>query len=228
MIPVYEVLIRLALASLLGSIIGLERQRREWAAGLRTHMLVCVGAALAMIVSAYGFGDVVGKPGIVLDPSRVAAQVISGIGFLGAGTILFMKNEVVRGLTTAAGLWTVAAIGLAAGGGLYWAATITTAIVFIILALVKPLENRVFKQDKFNSLNIKIRQDQLDLKLLQAVLTRHHLTIKEVRIVSADEQYDLLKIAIDQLSGKNPAVLAILEDLRKLDAVGSVEFSRSA
>jgi putative Mg2+ transporter-C (MgtC) family protein len=81
--PIYELVIRLSLASLLGSIIGLERQRNEWAAGLRTHMLVCVGAALAMIVSTYGFGDVVGKPGIVLDPSRIAAQVISGIGFIG-------------------------------------------------------------------------------------------------------------------------------------------------
>lgn len=116
MISTTELIIRLAAATLLGSIVGLERQKHEWAAGLRTHMLVCLGSALVMIVSTYGFQDVVGHNGISLDPSRVAAQVVSGIGFLGAGTILFLRQEVVRGLTTAAGLWTVAAIGLACGG----------------------------------------------------------------------------------------------------------------
>src|SRR6202012_4965894 len=117
---------------------------------LRTHMLVCVGAALIMMVSMFGFRDVVNHPGIVLDPSRVAAQVVSGIGFLGAGTILFLRREVVRGLTTAAGLWTVAAIGLAVGGGLYFAACLTTAIIFVILAALKPIETRFFNKNKFN------------------------------------------------------------------------------
>ncbi len=89
MISPSEIFIRLAVAALLGSVIGSERQKHEWAAGLRTHMLVCIGSTLIMIVSAYGFQDVVGQKGIELDPSRVAAQVISGIGFLGAGTIFF-------------------------------------------------------------------------------------------------------------------------------------------
>ncbi|MBS0400583.1 MAG: MgtC/SapB family protein, partial [Proteobacteria bacterium] len=97
---------RLLLAALLGSLIGLERERVHWAAGLRTHMLVCVGATLIMIVSAYGFAGVLGQPNVVLDPSRIAAQVVSGIGFLGAGTIL-LRREVVHGLTTAASLWSV-------------------------------------------------------------------------------------------------------------------------
>jgi len=101
MISTTELIIRLAAATLLGSIVGLERQKHEWAAGLRTHMLVCLGAALVMVVSTYGFNDVVGKAGIALDPSRVAAQVVSGIGFLGAGTILFLRQEVVRGLSSA-------------------------------------------------------------------------------------------------------------------------------
>jgi len=224
MIPTYELIIRLALATLLGSIIGVERQRREWAAGLRTHMLVCVGSALAMIVSTYGFSDVIGKPGIVLDPSRVAAQVISGIGFLGAGTILFMKNEVVRGLTTAAGLWTVAAIGLAVGGGLYWPASITTGLVLIILAVIKPIENRVFNRNKYNGLNITIKQDQVNLKTIQEVLTKYNIQIKEVRISPLDNENDLLKIFTQKLSNKNAAILTILEDLRKLEAVRVVEF----
>lgn len=112
MISPAEVLLRLLLAIVLGGVIGYDRERKSSNAGLRTHMLVCLGSALGMIVSAFGFADVLGRPAVVLDPSRIAAGVISGIGFLGAGAILFVRrDEVVRGLTTAAGLWTVAAMG---------------------------------------------------------------------------------------------------------------------
>jgi putative Mg2+ transporter-C (MgtC) family protein len=141
-----ETVARLALAAVMGSVIGWERQRKEGAAGLRTHMMVCLGSALVMIVSAFGFEDILGRPDVVLDPSRIAAQVISGIGFLGAGTIVFLRPQVIRGLTTAAGLWTVAAIGLAVGGGLYLAAIATTVIALLILAVIKPLEHRMMER----------------------------------------------------------------------------------
>jgi putative Mg2+ transporter-C (MgtC) family protein len=134
-----DVLIRLLLAAFLGSVIGFERERLLWAAGIRTHMVVCVGACLIMIVSAFGFGDSLTSQNVVLDPSRVAAQVVSGIGFLGAGAIL-ARGEIVRGLTTAASVWTVAAIGLAVGGGLYFAAGVSTAVIIVILAGIKPIE----------------------------------------------------------------------------------------
>src|SRR6201999_718256 len=134
MLANYESVLRLCVAAALGGVVGLERERLEWVAGLRTHMLVCLGAALVMIVSSFGFADVIG-PGVVLDPSRVAAQVVSGIGFLGAGTILFLRQEVIRGLTTAASLWTVAAVGLAVGNGLYTAAIGATVLIVIILAV---------------------------------------------------------------------------------------------
>src|SRR5580658_5665662 len=127
MLPDVSITARLLLAALLGSVIGFERERLLWAAGLRTHMLVCVGSCLIMIVSAYGFTAVLG-PHVILDPSRVAAQVVSGIGFLGAGSII-LRNEVVKGLTTAASVWAVAGVGLAAGGGLYTAAVVTTLII---------------------------------------------------------------------------------------------------
>lgn len=143
-----ETIARLALAAVMGSVIGWERQRKEGAAGLRTHMMVCLGSALVMIVSAFGFEDILGRPDVVLDPSRIAAQVISGIGFLGAGTIVFLRPQVIRGLTTAAGLWTVAAIGLAVGGGLYLAAISTTVIALLILAVIKPLEHRMMERRK--------------------------------------------------------------------------------
>jgi putative Mg2+ transporter-C (MgtC) family protein len=223
----YELIIRLALACLLGSIIGFERQRREWTAGLRTHMLVCVGSALIMIVSAYGFNDVLHKPGIVLDPSRVAAQVVSGIGFLGAGTILFTRNEIVRGLTTAAGLWTVAAIGLAVGGGLYMAASITTLMAFIILALIKPLEEKVFNKNKFNGLKLTVKRNQINLEEIQRILVKHNVLIKEVRIAPAfsdNGDNDEVNISIQKLAARNKNILAILDEVRKIEAVNTVDF----
>lgn len=138
-----EVILRLLLASLLGGVIGWERERRTRAAGLRTHMLVALGSALVMIVSAYGFEDILKHPSVILDPSRMAAQVVSGIGFLGAGAILFVhRTEMVHGLTTAAGLWTVAAIGLAAGSGLYVAALAATVIAWLILVVLKLFETK--------------------------------------------------------------------------------------
>lgn len=134
-----DVATRLAVAAALGCVIGFERERLLWAAGIRTHMLVSVGSCLLMIVSAYGFQHATTLPHVVLDPSRVAAQVVSGIGFLGAGSIL-LRGNTVRGLTTAASIWAVAAIGLAAGGGLFFAAALSTGIIIAILAGVKPLE----------------------------------------------------------------------------------------
>lgn len=145
MISWSEILIRLSLAALFGAFIGLERERKDWAAGLRTHMMVSVGSCLIMIVSAFGFADILGTEHVSLDPSRVAAQVVSGIGFIGAGTILFLKRGAIRGLTTAAGLWTVAAIGLATGGGLYFAAAATTIIALIILWALQPIERSYSK-----------------------------------------------------------------------------------
>jgi putative Mg2+ transporter-C (MgtC) family protein len=129
-----EVTIRLAVAALLGGAIGLERELREREAGLRTHLLVSVGAALFTLVSAYGFGDFrYGlETGITLDPTRIAAQIVTGIGFLGAGAII-RQGLSVRGLTTAATLWIVAAIGMASGAGYYSAAGIATAVVIVSL-----------------------------------------------------------------------------------------------
>ena len=128
----FDFILRIFVAALLGGAIGLEREYRAKEAGFRTHFLVALGSALFMIVSAYGFEDVVMLPGHRLDVSRVAAQVVSGIGFIGAGTIIFHKSEnVVRGLTTAAGVWVVAAFGLACGGGMYKLAIASTLLVLV-------------------------------------------------------------------------------------------------
>lgn len=131
-----EFAIRLAVAMLLGGVIGFEREWRAKDAGFRTHFLVALGSALFCIVSQYGFGF------DLKDSSRVAAQVVSGIGFLGAGTIIFQKN-VVRGLTTAAGLWVTAAIGLACGTGMWVAAIATTLMMLIGLEVLSALIPRM-------------------------------------------------------------------------------------
>jgi putative Mg2+ transporter-C (MgtC) family protein len=121
----------LGLALLLSAAVGLEREIRQKSAGLRTHTLVGVGAALFMLISKYGFTDVLERGLVVLDPSRVAAQIVTGVGFLGAG-LIFVRRDSVRGLTTAASIWLTAAIGAAAGAGLVLLAVLATVIYFVV------------------------------------------------------------------------------------------------
>ena len=127
--------IRLLVATAMGAAIGLEREYHAKEAGLRTHLLVALGSCLFMILSIYGFDFMLDRDHVSFDPSRIAAQVVTGIGFIGAGTIILQK-QVVRGLTTAAGLWVTAAIGLACGNGMYWVALVATAIVLVSLGLI--------------------------------------------------------------------------------------------
>lgn len=130
------ILLRLAVAAIFGGLIGLERDYRSKDAGFRTHVLVALGSALFMIVSQYGFADIIAHGAVGrFDPSRVAAQVVSGMGFLGAGCIILQKN-VVKGLTTAAGLWVTSAIGLACGGGLFLPAVATVVLLLLCLEVI--------------------------------------------------------------------------------------------
>jgi len=127
-----EMVLRLLLATALGAIIGYQRERAGKPAGLRTHILICAGAALFTVASLYGFGS-------AADPARIAAGIVAGIGFLGAGAIIRRGEGVVAGLTTAATIWAVAAIGLAAGAGLYLVSAVTTVIILIVLYLPHPI-----------------------------------------------------------------------------------------
>jgi putative Mg2+ transporter-C (MgtC) family protein len=142
-----EALLRLALAAVLGGAVGVERELRERGAGLRTHLLVAVGSALFTIVSAYGFHAFLSSGATVIraDPTRIAAQIVTGIGFLGAGAII-RQGLSVRGLTTAATLWVVAAIGLAVGAGYYSGALITTAVVLFSLYPLRLLAYRILRR----------------------------------------------------------------------------------
>jgi putative Mg2+ transporter-C (MgtC) family protein len=142
-----EALLRLALAAALGGVVGIERELREREAGLRTHLLVALGSALFTIVSAYGFHAFLSSGANVVraDPTRIAAQIVTGIGFLGAGAII-RQGLSVRGLTTAATLWVVAAIGLAVGAGYYSGALITTGLVVLALWPLRVVAYRVVRR----------------------------------------------------------------------------------
>lgn len=221
MISSYEVILRLLTAAMLGAVIGANRGRLEWTAGLRTHMLVSVGAALALIVSAYGFRHALTYDHVILDPSRIAAQVVSGIGFLGAGTILFMQREqVIRGLTTAAGLWAVAAVGLAAGAGLYVPAVAATMILWVILALLKPLEQRFVKPRRRHTALLIELSSNAALATVERILNHAHAPVRHMALHREPDGYDTVEIRFAQAL-----------DLQKLsalaDACRSIEGTRA-
>jgi putative Mg2+ transporter-C (MgtC) family protein len=147
----WDLFLRITLSGIMAGVIGLERELHSKEAGLKTHFLVGVGSALIMVVSKYGFYDIVNINGIALDPSRIAAQVVSGISFLGAGTIIFEKHY-IRGLTTAAGIWATAGIGLAIGAGMYEIGIFSTILVLVGLDIL----NRIFKNtiNRYVDINI--------------------------------------------------------------------------
>lgn len=225
MIGFLDVATRLLTAALLGSVIGINRGRLEWAAGLRTHMLVAVGSALAIIVSAYGFEHALTFPHVVLDPSRIAAQVISGIGFLGAGTILFLEREqVVRGLTTAAGLWATASVGLAAGAALYVPAITATLVLWAILALLKPLEKRFIRpRGKHTSLVLELNSAGA-LASVEGALNEQHAPIRQMRLRRAPNGEDVVEVRFaNDVDANRLAVLA--DGCRAIEGVTSVHIN---
>ena len=172
----YEFVLRLFVAAILGGVIGLEREYRAKEAGFRTHFLVALGSGLFMILSQFGFDDVLGHYELVsLDPSRIASQVVTGIGFIGAGTIIFQKH-VVRGLTTAAGLWVTSAIGMTAGAGMYVLSIATTVLVLLCL------EALYFILQHFGTRNITVTFSTPKEENIQLVLQR--LRDKEIIIDS--------------------------------------------
>jgi putative Mg2+ transporter-C (MgtC) family protein len=158
----WQVLLRLSVAAGLGAAIGIEREVRDREAGIRTHLLVSLGSALFTIVSAYGFHEFVTNGGSVVrtDPTRIAAQIVTGIGFLGAGAII-REGLSVRGLTTAGSLWVVAAIGMAAGAGYWWPAVVATGLTLLALGPLRFVAHRTIERIKpeENRLLVELRPE---------------------------------------------------------------------
>jgi len=178
MIDIYEITYRLVLAAVLSGLIGYEREVHGRAAGLRTTILVGVGSCLMMILSMYLHAIYAGSADV--DPTRIAAQVVSGIGFLGAGTIIRYGSS-VRGLTTAAGLWAVAGIGLAVGCGFYPAALMATGIIFVVLVALSRFERKIRK--KFDStLKIEISGGMDRFCQVTGIISGFQAVIKNVEL----------------------------------------------
>ncbi|MFC3996469.1 MgtC/SapB family protein [Nocardiopsis sediminis] len=175
----WQQLLALFIALLLCSLIGLERQLRQKSAGLRTHTLVGLGAALFMVISKFGFGDVVGGA-VTLDPSRVAAQIVSGVGFIGAG-LIFVRQDIVRGLTTAATIWLAAAVGTAAGAGLWLLATAVTAAHFLVAYCYPWLVRRITDSPPATLvLDIRYADGRGVLRTIMAEATERRFAVQRV------------------------------------------------
>ena len=185
MLETQDIIIRLFLSTILGGLIGIERESLRRAAGLRTHILVCAGSTLVMLLSIFVFHTY--RTYTNLDPARLGAQVISGIGFLGAGTILRDGNT-IKGLTTAASLWAVACIGLALGVGFYIGAIATTLIVLVVLKIFSKFE--VLVPDRRNTLSLKLIIDNIPGQIgkVAEILGAENLSIIHITLEMEDTE----------------------------------------
>ncbi|OLS10557.1 methyltransferase [Lacticaseibacillus casei] len=199
-----ELVIRLLVAAFCGFTIGFERKNRFKNAGIRTHMIVALGSALIMIVSKYGFFDILNLKNIALDPSRVAAQIVSGVSFLGAGAILVRHNN-VNGLTTAAGVWTTAAVGMAIGAKLYILGLSATALVLGIQVVLHH-HYRWLPSGDNGVLTIRIRNEGFDMEHMRQTLGKYHIKVLNVSI---KHEGDEVKMSLHVESRAN-------EDMRRL------------
>ena len=219
-----ELILRIALAAALGGAIGAERELRERGAGLRTHLLVSVGSALFTLVSAYGFQDFDygSQNGIVFDPTRIAAQIVTGIGFLGAGAII-RQGLSIRGLTTAATLWISAAIGLAAGAGYYSAAIVTTAAVLIALVPLRYVARRTLRRVRHEEgrLLVELRAGESGARVLE-ILTRAGA---RPNMLEFAEEHGRRRVAIDVALAGSLTPAELVADLLGHDEILGAEWA---
>lgn len=172
--------LRLALACVCGGIIGIERQQRIKVAGVRTHLMIALAAALMMIISKYGFCDVIGAKGISWDVSRIAAGIITGVGILGGGLIFTGKQGSVSGITTAAGVWVTIGIGMALGAGMYTIGVGTTVIV-VTLQLILHKKLWLTKQAHLAHFTLKISEDKQEYEKVMNELEKHNFQLKQIK-----------------------------------------------
>ena len=216
-----EILLRLGLALILGAIIGLERESTEHTAGLRTQALVALGSSLFTIISAYGFTSFLGIPHIQIDPTRIASYIVAGIGFLGAGSI-FRDQQRVRGLTTAATVWLVAAVGMACGAGMLLTAVAATIMALIILLLLRYVERLFLLGRSSEAQHLHIEATPVSGQFTGQVYdacTHAGITVEKLT-VRPDQEVDTVIVACH---APNAATLSqVIGDLRALPGVRTV------
>lgn len=203
---------KLCLSLLLGCCVGFERKRKGQIAGVRTFALISMGATLAMLLSIYVPQEYLGlKNG---DPGRIAAQVVTGIGFLGAGAIIQMKGS-VRGLTTAAGIWMIAAIGMAVGVGLYTLAIVATALILVVLVLIERWEHHISAGAESRIIRLKLSEIAEDIDGYREVLNRHHVHLSNV-FVEYDYEAGVTRLNLVVLISERTNYLTLFADLRSV------------
>lgn len=216
--------VRLLLSMLLGSLIGMERKRKGQMAGIRTFALISMGATLAMLLSIYVPQEYLGlKNG---DPGRIAAQVITGIGFLGAGTIIQMKGS-VRGLTTVAGIWIVAIVGMAVGVGMYLIAVITTALVLFVLLVLENIERRVNVGSESRIIRLKLTGVLSDIAPYAEVLKKHQVVLTNY-YVEYDYQENTTRLNLIVLLREHSNLIEIFKDISALGKTIAISISNQA
>jgi putative Mg2+ transporter-C (MgtC) family protein len=225
MISFSTIVLRLIVALLLGAVIGFEREYRQHVAGMRTTALISLGSALFTIISAYGFFNLLGVAHIQLDPTRIASYVIAGIGFLGGGVIFFQQGkERVRGLTTAAAIWVIAAIGMACGAGLLWEAVTTTFLALAILIALRYLEQFLLQRNLPHKQSITIEIGSVTGEFLGRVYDicrQQGVTVEKLSVHTMQEN-DTINITCQ---GKDVATLAdVVGELHNLPGVRGVHF----
>ena len=223
MISEEELFLRLVLSCILGGIIGYERQSRRKSAGLRTNVLVCLGACLIMVLSQALYENVEGRTNA--DPARLAAQVVSGIGFLGAGAIM-KEGLTVTGLTTAACLWVVAGVGLAVGSGFYSGALMTTALVFVTLGSLSRLDDWV-DHEKNIGLNIHTVDKPGQLMEISTCLEDLQLKVRGIKVKADEDEVEtngdkLMYINLEIFNKQGIKSIVIVDAVRQIDGVISV------
>lgn len=215
-----HVFIRIVAALVCGAALGLERERLEHSAGLRTHTLVAVSSCLLMIVSAFGFADAIRPNLIVLDPSRVAAQVVSGIGFLGAGVIMFRQNT-ISGLNTAASIWSAAAIGLCCGGGLYAAAALATVLILLVQIIWRTFEHRFFIHG--SRLTITLDRYEKSVVEVERVVQDCNVRLRSLTIMPGEgHKTHIVQLILENATRKN--AIQLLQRLQELEGIQQVEY----
>ena len=220
MLNQWTVLLRLVLAAALSGVIGFEREFHGRAAGFRTHILLCVGSTLVMLTSIHVF-DVYGTR-VPCDPGRIAAGVVTGIGFLGAGTIMHAKAS-VRGLTTAASLWVVAGIGLAVGSGMYFGSFVTAVIAIVTLFLFSKMEHSMIRKDWYKTIFVESKEGVSQLKGIRSVLAEYEVQVNDFEVERSQDGADMmLKIGVKLSTSRHDE--NILQDISRLDGVKNVKW----
>jgi putative Mg2+ transporter-C (MgtC) family protein len=211
----FDLMLRLLVALVLGAVVGLERERQERAAGLRTVTMVSLGSCLFTIVGAYGFSQT--------DPSRVAAQIVTGIGFLGAGTI-FLRKDLVRGLTTAATIWATAAIGMAAGTAQYFEAVFATLLILAVLMVLKPIERRFFKRPNEALVSLIVPRRDGEIEAVRSALATIGAFPLSFRIHELNDTDDRFEIDVGLPQSRSTSEL--VRQLRSIDGARQILVSR--